>query len=38
VKEGRKASLDNSAFGTVYGVADGKPMPVCDYAGFVPSV
>jgi cytochrome P450 len=36
VKDGRKASLDNSAFGTVFGVADGKPMPVCDYAGFAP--
>ena len=36
VKDGRKATLDNSAFGTVYGVADGKPMPVCDYAGFAP--
>jgi cytochrome P450 len=36
VKDGRKVSLDNSAFGTVFGVADGKPMPVCDYAGFAP--
>jgi len=36
VKDGRKAALDNSAFGTVYGVADGRPMPVCDYAGFAP--
>jgi len=36
VKDGRKVSLHNSAFGTVFGVADGKPMPVCDYAGFAP--
>ena len=26
----------NSGFGTVFGVADGKPLPVCDYAGFAP--
>lgn len=36
VADGRNASLNNSAFGTVYGVADGRPMPVCDYAGFAP--
>lgn len=36
VKDGRKASLDNSGFGTVFGVADDKPLPVCDYAGFAP--
>ena len=36
VRDGRKASLNNSAFGTVYGVAQGKPLPVCDYAGFAP--
>ncbi|TPM93783.1 hypothetical protein [Mesorhizobium sp. B2-1-3A] len=36
VKDGRKASLHNSAFGTVFGVADGKPLPVCDHAGFAP--
>jgi hypothetical protein len=36
VKDGRKAELTNSGFGTVFGVADGKPMPVCDYAGFAP--
>jgi cytochrome P450 len=36
VKDGRKVSLDNSAFGTVFGVADGRPMPVCDFAGFAP--
>ncbi|MDI6025932.1 hypothetical protein QBK99_06995 [Corticibacterium sp. UT-5YL-CI-8] len=36
VKDGRKVSVQNSAFGTVFGVADGKPLPVCDYAGFAP--
>ena len=36
VKDGRNATLNNSAFGTVYGVAGDKPMPVCDYAGFAP--
>jgi hypothetical protein len=36
VKDGRRASLHNSAFGTVFGVADGTPLPVCDYAGFAP--
>ncbi|MCR6497453.1 hypothetical protein MUO32_00265 [Shinella sp. CPCC 101442] len=36
VKDGRKVSLDNSAFGTVFGVADGKALPVCDHAGFAP--
>ena len=36
VKDGRKAVLHNSAFGTVYGVVDGKPLPVCDHAGFAP--
>ena len=36
VKDGRKAAMHNSAFGTVFGVADGKPLPVCDYAGFAP--
>jgi cytochrome P450 len=36
VKDGRKATLNNSAFGTVYGVVNDKPMPVCDYAGFAP--
>ena len=28
--------MRNSAFGTVFGIADGKPLPVCDYAGFAP--
>lgn len=36
VSDGRKAALTNSGFGTVFGVADGKPLPVCDYAGFAP--
>lgn len=36
VKDGRKASLRNSGFGTVFGEADGKALPVCDYAGFAP--
>jgi hypothetical protein len=34
VSDGRKAAMANSAFGTVYGVVYGKPLPVCDYAGF----
>jgi hypothetical protein len=36
VSDGRNAELKNSAFGTVFGVVDGKPLPVCDYAGFAP--
>ncbi len=36
VKDGRKANITNSGFGTVFGVADGKSFPVCDYAGFAP--
>ncbi len=36
VSDGRKAGLSNSGFGTVFGVVDGKPLPVCDYAGFAP--
>lgn len=36
VKDGRDAALANSGFGTVFGVADGRPLPVCDYAGFAP--
>jgi cytochrome P450 len=36
VGDGRKAGLSNSGFGTVFGVVDGKPLPVCDYAGFAP--
>ena len=36
VSDGRKAEIVNSAFGTVYGVVDGKPLPVCDHAGYAP--
>ncbi len=36
VKDGRKAAMRNSAFGTVFGVVDDRPLPVCDYAGFAP--
>jgi cytochrome P450 len=36
VSDGRKAGLTNSGFGTVFGVVDGRPLPVCDYAGFAP--
>ncbi len=36
VKDGRKAEIANSGFGTVYGVAGGKAYPVCDYAGYAP--
>ena len=36
VKDGRKANITNSGFGTVFGVLDGKSLPVCDYAGFAP--
>lgn len=36
VSDGRNAGLRNSGFGTVFGIADGRPLPVCDYAGFAP--
>ena len=36
VKDGRQATINNSGFGTVYGIVDGKPLPVCDHAGFAP--
>jgi cytochrome P450 len=36
VKDGRNALMHNSAFGTVYGIVDDKPLPVCDTAGFAP--
>jgi hypothetical protein len=36
VKDGRKAVMHNSGFGTVYGIVNSKPLPVCDYAGFAP--
>jgi hypothetical protein len=34
--DGRAAALHNSGFGTVYGIVDGKPQPLCDYAGYAP--
>src|SRR5262245_59239320 len=34
--DGRRATINNSGFGTVYGIVDGKPLPVCDHAGFAP--
>jgi hypothetical protein len=36
VKDGRKASITNSGFGTVFAVVDSAAHPVCDYAGFAP--
>ena len=36
VKDGRKANITNSGFGTVFGAVGGKNLPVCDYAGFAP--
>jgi hypothetical protein len=36
VKDGRNVGLANSGFGTVYPVVDGKPLPVCEQAGFAP--
>jgi hypothetical protein len=36
VEDGRNVALHNSGFGTVYPVVDGKPLPVCDHAGFAP--
>ncbi|MDJ0737060.1 MAG: hypothetical protein QNJ47_23830 [Nostocaceae cyanobacterium] len=36
VKDGRITELTNSAFGTVYGITEGKTYPVCDYAGYAP--
>jgi cytochrome P450 len=36
VKDGRKARITNSGFGTLFVVADGRSYPVCDYAGFAP--
>lgn len=36
VSDGRKVGITNSGFGTVFAVANGKPLPVCDYAGFAP--
>ena len=36
VSDGRKAEIVNSAFGTVYGMVEGKPLPVCDHTGYAP--
>jgi hypothetical protein len=36
VSDGRDGAMVNSAFGTVFGVVGGKPLPVCDHAGFAP--
>jgi cytochrome P450 len=36
IKDGRKAHVTNSGFGTLFVVADGQSYPVCDYAGFAP--
>ena len=36
VADGRKGDITNSGFGTVFGVVDGKPLPITDYAGFAP--
>lgn len=36
VKDGRKANITNSGFGTVFAVVDSKARPVCDHAGFAP--
>ena len=36
VSDGREVAMRNSAFGTVFGVVDNQPKPVCDYAGFAP--
>ena len=36
VTDGRKAVMHNSGYGTVYGIVDDKPLPVCDTAGFAP--
>ena len=35
-RRSRSRASTNSGFGTVFGVVDGKPLPVCDYAGFAP--
>ena len=36
ITDGRNATIHNSGFGTVYGIVNDKPLPVCDYAGFAP--
>ncbi len=35
-KTAARPLFSNSGFGTVYGIVDGKPLPVCDHAGFAP--
>lgn len=36
LEDGRSGEITNSDFGTVYGVVDGTPYPVCDSAGYAP--
>jgi len=36
VKDGRRVSITNSAFGAVYSRVDDKPYPVCDTPGYAP--
>jgi hypothetical protein len=36
VSDGRRAEITNSAFGTAFGVVEGKQVPVCDHAGYAP--
>jgi hypothetical protein len=36
VKDGRNVALHNSGFGAVYPAVNGKPLPVCDHAGYAP--
>jgi cytochrome P450 len=36
VRDGRNVAMHNSGFGAVYPVVDGRPLPVCDHAGFAP--
>ena len=36
VKDGRQASITNSAFGAVYARVDDQTYPVCDDAGYAP--
>lgn len=31
-----RGQITNSAFGTAFGVVDGRPFPVCDHAGYAP--
>lgn len=36
VKDGRKADITNTPFGTVHGELDQIPMPILDYPGYAP--